>query len=253
MTFCLGIKTKQGLIALADTQISKGSERLTKGKLSMHPHGNDTIFLMTSGLRSIRDKAAIYFDEQLSAGNLQLNRLYQAANLLGQCLRQVANEDRDALSAGGLNFNLHAILGGRLSADQKPAMYLIYPEGNWIEMTDNEPYFVIGRSAYGKPILDRLLTSETSLQQALALGFLAFDATRTSATDVDYPLDMLVFRDDSAECVMRRFDKHHLQPLSAQWQQKLEQALNEFPEHWADQLLEPANHPEDSPITLNPL
>ena len=82
---------------------------------------------------------------------------------------------------------------GNSKAIRRPTLFYIYPEGNWIEATADSPYFILGRTLYGKPILDRLLISDTPLAQALALAYLAFDATRTSVIDVAFPIDVIIF------------------------------------------------------------
>ena len=82
------------------------------------------------------------------------------------------------------------------TADESPQLFYVYPEGNWVEVAFDSPYFMIGRSYYGKPILDRLLTNETSLSSAVALALLAFDATSTSVTDVGYPIDVAVLANE---------------------------------------------------------
>jgi len=240
MTFCLGIKVTQGLVALGDTQITKGSERLTKGKLSVFQHGPYPLFLMTSGLRSVRDKAVIYFQEVLDQENTGFDRLYKAANAFGEQIRRVAQEDGRALAENDLRFNLHAILGGKLEADREHSLFLLYPEGNWIEVCPGAPYFVIGRTPYGKPLLDRLLQESSSLAQALGVGFLAFDATHISVNDVGFPLDVLVYHAQTGELAQHRFQAAELAPASTWWQQRLEEVIDQFPIQWGAPVLSQA-------------
>lgn len=110
MTFCVGLKVKQGLVALADTQIVKGGERLSKGKLTLVEHRAQRLFIMTSGLRSLRDKTVIYLEETLAEEAADFKRLYQVAQAFGNQLRRVREEDGAALAQGGLSFNLHAVI-----------------------------------------------------------------------------------------------------------------------------------------------
>lgn len=239
MTFCVGIKIEQGLVALADTQIVKGSERLSRGKLALIHHRSQPFFIMTSGLRSIRDKTVIYLEEQLAADTVNCHRLYQVAQAFGEQLRRVRAEDGAALAQGGWTFNLHAIIGGQLEYDPAPTLFYVYPEGNWVEATTDAPYFIIGRTLYGKPILDRLLTSCTSTVHAMALAYLAFDATRTSVVDVAFPIDVLLFDASLRSLFQHRFDASALEPAAAWWQQCLRSALEAFPMGWAKPLLSP--------------
>ena len=116
-----------------------------------------------------------------------------------QYLREVRDEDSASLAQSGFQFNLNAIIGGCLGADAEPRLYYVSPEGNWIESAADAPCFVIGRTHYAKPILDRFLRVTTSLPRATALAMLAFDATRRSVTDVDFPVDVAVVAKDSSD------------------------------------------------------
>src|ERR1700748_3646202 len=114
MTYCLGIKLKSGLVAIADTRIASGTEATTAKKITIHNDEGHSLFLMTSGLRSVRDKAVTYFQEVLDETPGQnFNKLYKAVNAFGQQLRRVAEEDKVALEKAGLYFNLFTIVGGQ--------------------------------------------------------------------------------------------------------------------------------------------
>ncbi|PHQ34931.1 Ntn hydrolase family protein [Rhodopirellula bahusiensis] len=241
MTFCIGIKVREGIVALADTRIVRGSEQSNKQKLAEFQHNGQSLFTMTSGLRSVRDKAITYLDESLRNDSSDVNRLYQIVNRFGEQIRRVKDEDGAALQSTNHKFNSHAIIGGRLFGDLSPQLFYVYPEGNWIEAAEDAPYFVIGRTYYGKPILDRLLTYETPLRSAVGLALLAFDATRTSVTDVDYPIDVAVLSNQSTAPTFRRYSEADLATTTAWWSTTLRDALNQLPMQWADDLL--ANSP----------
>ncbi|MEQ9409784.1 MAG: hypothetical protein RIK87_18760 [Fuerstiella sp.] len=241
MTFCIGIKVDQGLVALADTQIVLGSERISKQKLAALYHDDDSLFTMTSGLRSIRDKAMIYLSEELKRQDEPLSRLFQVANLFGNQLRRVRDEDGAALSVSGLKFNTNAIIGGHFSEDDEPQLFYVYPEGNWIEAAADSPYFIIGRTTYGKPILDRLLRHDTPLKSAVALALLAFDATRMSVTDVDSPIDVVVIATGNRHATVHRFSDSDIADATAWWSQTLSDALQSMPMSWADVLFRPSD------------
>ena len=144
-------------------------------------------------------------------------------------------EDGPSLESCGLRFNLHGIIGGQLVDDADPELFLIYPEGNWVIATDDSPSFIIGRTAYGKPILDRLLAPETTLPQAVALAYLAFDATRASVVDVEFPIDVVVMSD--GELRDERFEPDDLAAAHDSWQAHLLDALAVLPLQWAAGLL----------------
>ncbi|TWU00944.1 Ntn hydrolase family protein [Stieleria varia] len=240
MTFCVGIQVREGIVALADTRIVRGSEQVNKQKLAHFQHAHGALFTMTSGLRSVRDKTLVYVEETLRQTNPVQDRLYQFVNLFGDQLRRVKLEDGPSLSATGHAFNLHAIIGGCLTSDQQPQLFYVYPEGNWVEAAVDSPYFMIGRTYYGKPILDRLLTYETPLRSAIALALLAFDATRTSVTDVDWPIDIAVIAAGSRDPVIQRYTEADLQQTTQWWTQVLSDSLGSMPMQWADGLLPPS-------------
>ncbi len=236
MTFCVGLKVREGLIALGDTRIVKGDEHVIKSKLSFSTDGPSPWWLMTSGLRSIRDKTVVYLEQEIKNGVATHSNLFELANCFGEQLRRVRAEDGPSLAANNYAFNLHTILGGQLEKDLSPSMFYIYPEGNWIESSEDSPYFIIGRTHYAKPILDQLLTFDTPIRLALALAYLAFDATRTSVTDVDFPADIMLYNALTSQSSYRRFHEEELRPVSKWWNQELSQALKRFPTDCFDSL-----------------
>ena len=236
MTFCCALKCNGGLVALADTQIVRGSEQVSKSKLAILHDRDESFFIMTSGLRSVRDKLMIYAEEALAASSEGCERLYQAANLFGAQMQRIREEDGEALKASNLSFNAHAIIGGWLRGDPEPTLYFLYPEGNWVEVAEDSPYFTIGRSYYGKPILDRQMHAEVSLERATALAVLAFDATQTSVTDVDFPIDMLTLSRADRATRQARYERDALAPATAFWQAQLADALAHLPMDWAGEL-----------------
>jgi putative proteasome-type protease len=232
------MKVEDGLVGIADTRVTTGAECITAGKVSIHQHGRHSMFLMTSGLRSVRDKAVTYFDEAIGESDQTFDKLFKAVNVFATQIRRVADEDRDALCNAGLIFNLHALVGGQLENDREHKLFLIYPQGNWVEVSEGTPYCIIGESGYGKPLLDRVLRYTCSLDLALKVGFLAFDATRTSSTSVEYPLDIVLYRHDTFDIVEHRFHKEDLADISAWWQTRIYESVEKLPAKWVERLLE---------------
>ncbi|MEI6665512.1 MAG: peptidase [Chloroflexota bacterium] len=226
MTFCLGMKCRDGLLAIADTRITSGTELSMAQKISIHTYDQHAMFILTSGLRSVRDKAITYFEERLKDESEHLTRMYMAANVLAEEIRRVRREDGEWLAGDGLSFDLHCIFGGQLEGDDEPRLYLIYPEGNWVEVRAATPYVIIGESRYGKPILDRIWRHDQELFDALRVGLVAFDATRTSASDVDYPVDAVMYRAGSFEMHEVRFSREDLTPLQDYWQGAMATAID---------------------------
>jgi putative proteasome-type protease len=234
MTYCLAIKVREGLVGLSDTLITSGREVTTLRKVSTYAPPGGTLFVMTSGLRSLRDKTLTYFEIALQEQEQPLERLYQAVNLLAGQVRQVATEDKAALEESGMSFNIHALVGGQMAKDTEAKLYLLYPQGNWVDTGNLTPYHIIGSTGYGKPILDRALKYEDTMRHAFTVGCLSFDSTRISAADVGFPMDAVLYRNNSFTMVERRFQREDVQPLSDWWQEQIRKDIQELPPEWVD-------------------
>jgi len=238
MTYCLGIKVADGLVCLADGRVTSGNQVSNVRKVTLHGSGGGQMAIMTSGLRSLRDKTVAFFDRAMARQQPSCRLLLDAVGLYGRCLRQVMEEDRQALEESDLRFNLHSIVAGQLADDTQPTMFLVYPEANWIEIDQRTPYLSIGATAYGKPILDRALRFDTTLSTALKLAYLSFDSTRFSSADVGFPLDILTYALADRRWREAHYDYDDLSHQRTWWNEHLTKLANEMPDGpWIDQLL----------------
>jgi len=247
MTYCLAIKVKDGLVAISDTCITAGSNISIKKKVHIEQYENNSMFIMTSGLRSVRDKAINYFQE-LTETNKSYNKLYKAVNAFGEQVKRVALEDKTFLLNAGLKFNLNTIIGGQFKDDATQKLFLIYSEGNWVELDEGSPYVIIGNSGQGKAILNRILNPETSMKQALKAGFLSFDSTRVSTNNVDFPIDVVLYKKNSFQMFEKRYEQKELAAVSELWAEKLKKALDEIPETWIDSTFDTLEQKLDTKI-----
>ena len=239
MTYCLGIKVKEGLVGLADTRITAGNQTLQAKKIVIEQEkGKHAVFLMTSGLRALRDKAMIYFNEIIDESGFEYRKLYKLVNAFGAQIRRVSKEDRKALQEANYEFNIHALIAGQLQDDEDHKLFMIFPEGNWVEVGEGNPYFIIGNSSSGKPMLDRALRYDSSLNFALKVGFLSFNATQISSNDVGYPIDVLLYRKGSYSMVTQRLTHEQMMQYSNWWQAKISRGIEEFSDEWATDMLE---------------
>lgn len=236
MTYCLAIKVKQGLVAIADTRITSGTDTTIKKKLFTVQKDQYSLFLMTSGLRSVRDKALLYFKELIE--HEDYNKLYKAVNAFGEQVKRVAEEDKISLENSGFKFDLYTIIGGQLKDDEEQKLFLLYPEGNWVELGQGAPYVIIGNSGHGKAILNRVIDDNSSLRLALKAGFLSFDSTRVSSNNVDFPIDVIISEANSYHLIQHRYEKKDLENISVQWDQELKNALNNISEDWMNSAFE---------------
>lgn len=232
MTYCLGIKVKEGLVAIADTRITSGTDTTIKKKVFTVQNENYSLFIMTSGLRSVRDKAIVYFKEKIEKESF--TKLYMAVNAFGEQVRRVAEEDQTYLEKSGFKFDLNTIIGGQLKDDEEHKLFLLYPEGNWVELGQGAPYVVIGNSGHGKAILNRTIDGNSTMRHALKAGFLSFDSTRVSSNNVDFPIDVLLYKRDSFNMTECRYEENDLKSISDQWAQELKDALDNISEEWMD-------------------
>ncbi len=242
MTFCLGMIVEEGIVGIADSRLTSGNEIITAKKVSVYQQGQGSFFIMTSGLRSLHDKTITYFEEVLAGRPDRpdrpepCERLFKVVNLFADQIRRVSREDKEALSESNLSFDICGLIGGQLEHDKDHLLYLVYPQGNWVEIGRGTPYQIIGSPAYGKPVLDRTLKYEDSLRFALKVGCLAFDSTRISAADVDYPIDVVIYGKNSYHITEHRYSKHDLAPISDWWQDRLRNSVRDLPAEWIDRV-----------------
>ena len=256
MTFCLAMKVEDGLVGLADTRVTTGSEVIAAKKVSVYdfpplredapepgsPPGTTdrpggSCFVMTSGLRSARDKALTYFEADLArADRTPETQLFEVANLFAAQVRRVRTEDGEALKSAGLHLNIHALLGGQMPGDDAHRLFLIYPEGNWVSVERDTPYQIIGAGGYGKPVLDRTLKFGDPMRFALKVGCLAFDSTRISAADVGPPIDVVLYKKGGFRVVQHRFGSDDLKEITDWWQDRLRNSIRQIPTGWLEPL-----------------
>ena len=234
MTFCLGITVDEGLVGIADTRVLSGHESLTAKKVATYEGPGFSFFVMTSGLRSLRDKILLCFEEAYARQTLVRDRLHKVVNLYASQVRRVAEEDGRALKEADFRFNIHSLVGGQMCGDSGHKLFLVYPEGNWVEIGPDTPYQIIGNSGFGKPIIERSLHRSDPMLYAFKLGILAFDATRLCAADVDFPLDLLLYRKGSFEMVEHRYEREDLRRISNWWQERMRSSVGELPSEWVE-------------------
>ena len=234
MTFCLGITVEQGLVAIADARVVAGNETLVARKTASYQGPGFAFFVMNSGLRSLRDKILLYFEEAFARETQGRDRLFKVVNLYAHQVRRVAEEDRKALEQAELKFNAYSLFGGQMAGDSAHRLFLVYPEGNWVEVGPDTPYQIIGASGFGKPILERSLTRSDSLLYAFKVGLLAFDATRLCAAEVGFPMDVILYSRGAFALVEQRYEMDDLRQISAWWQERMRCAVHDLPSEWVE-------------------
>lgn len=236
MTYCLGIKTRQGLVMASDSRTNAGYDQVNVCR-KMHTFvqpGERVFVILTSGSLSLSQSVITLLrkDFEEGIGLASVTSLYEAARVLGEQIRCVSDLDRAALERDEFRFNIHLLLGGQIK-DQEPDLYLIYPQGNPLYATEDSPYLQIGESKYGRPILDRGVRYEhTSLEEAAKYALISLDSTMRSNVTVGPPIDLLVYaRDDLEVTRHRRFyaKDPDLLAIQTHWEQALRRGVVDMP------------------------
>jgi putative proteasome-type protease len=241
MTYCLAIRIQDGLVCLADGRVTSGNQVSAAPKASLHGDPGRRFLIMTSGLRSLRDKTLAYLDREIRREDFGgFPQLLDAVDVYARCLRRTAEEDRSALETSNLRFNLHAIIAGQMPEDPRPTAFLVYPEGNWIEVNARTPYLSIGAVAYGKPILDRTLRDDTPMPIALKAAYLSFDSTRVSSADVGFPMDLMTLGSGDPTWRALHFQHDDLREQREWWNRHLTELTAQLPDAPWREALDPA-------------
>lgn len=203
MTYCVGLQLERGLVFMSDTRTNAGVDNIsTFRKLhTWESPGDRVIMLMTAGNLATTQAVVSLLEERAKAPGdrhpsiLEAPSMFQIAQTVANTLRDViANHQQEGQSAEAFNATL--ILGGQI-ADSAPRMFLIYPEGNFIEASADTPFFQIGETKYGRPILVRAYDPKMSFAAAVKLLMVSFDSTIKANLSVGLPLDLQIYEEGS--------------------------------------------------------
>lgn len=207
MTYCVGLYLDEGLVMLADTRTNAGFDNISCfAKLQQfNVPGERMIALMTAGNLAISQAVVNLIQDGLpdpETGDVEtiytVPTMFRAAALIGEAVRRVHRTHGKAMREQNVSFDVSILLGGQL-AGRTMRLFNIYAAGNFIEATSDTPFLQVGEHKYGKPILDRALTSATSLAEGVKLALISMDSTLRSNLSVGMPLDVLVYRNDSID------------------------------------------------------
>jgi putative proteasome-type protease len=236
MTYCVGIKTRRGLVMASDSRTNAGYDQVNicrKMYTFVRP-GERVFVLLTSGSLSLTQSIITLLrrDFDQGVGLASVTSMYDAARMVGDQVRRVSDLDRLALERDKFSFNAHLLLGGQVRGEP-PDLYLVYPQGNPLAATEDSPYLQIGECKYGRPILDRGVRYElTTLEEAAKYALISLDSTMRSNVTVGPPIDLLVYATD--ELSIRRYRRFtakdpDLLDIHARWEQALRDAVGRLP------------------------
>ena len=239
MTYCVGMLLKEGLVFASDTRTNAGVDQVAiSPKMHVFEVKNDrVIVLMSAGNLAITQavvghlREAIKNNDESTKHLNNANSLFEAAGLVGLELRSAFERDAESLKNHNIDFNASFILGGQIK-DEKPRLFNIYAAGNFIETCIETPYFQIGETKYGKPIIDRVVKYNTEMLEAVKCLLISFDSTIRSNVSVAAPIDLLLYRTDTlhADCNQRitENDPYYLQVRQG-WSDGLRSVFSRLP------------------------
>ncbi|MBO6539520.1 MAG: proteasome-type protease [Rhizobiaceae bacterium] len=239
MTYCVGLRLDKGLVFMSDTRTNAGVDSIATFR-KMHKWvvpGERVLVLLAAGNLASTQAVVSLIDERSKAPEdrepsvLRTPSMYQTARLVGATIREVVanstpvGQEADAFSAS-------FILGGQIKGSE-PRLFMIYPEGNFIEASDDTPFFQIGETKYGKPILVRAYNAGMSFAEASKLLMVSLDSTLRSNLSVGLPLDLLFYERDSYSIGFEKrigADDPYYQSIASGWSEALRAAFNELPD-----------------------
>ena len=238
MTYCVALSLKEGMMFASDTRTNAGVDHIAtfrKMRVFERP-GERFIVALSAGNLGTTQSVMSLLEHRAATGispnPLDCASMYELACLFGQTLKDVVLRDGEGQMNSGVDFSATLLLGGQIEG-QPARLYLIYPQGNFIEASEDTCFFQIGESKYGKPILDRVIRYDTPMQDAAKCVLISFDSTIRSNLSVGLPVDLLWLPASQLKpSLVRRFgrDDPYFTGLSAAWSRGLRDVFHELPE-----------------------
>ena len=242
MTYCVGMVLEKGLVLMSDTRTNSGVDNISVFKKMYYWQvpGERIITLMTAGNLATTQAVISQLEERTKEPDERDNALlksptmFQVATEIGRLLRRTISERQTANGQRGEGrFTASIIVAGQI-AGMEPRLFMIYPEGNFIEAGVDTPFFQIGETKYGRPILLRGYERGMSMEDAVKLLMVSFDSTLKANLSVGLPLDLMVIERDNYEPRHIRRIEHddpYFQIISSNWANALKSAFNSLPDY----------------------
>lgn len=239
MTYCVGLKLNRGLVFMSDTRTNAGVDNISRFRklFTWQVPGDRTIVMMTAGNLATTQSVVSLLEERTKAPSerrpsiLEMPTMFQIARHVGETLRDVIQSNSPTGQKADSAFNSTIILGGQVKG-MEPRLFMIYPEGNFIEASDDTPFFQIGETKYGRPILVRAYNPAMSFEDAAKLLMVSFDSTIKANLSVGLPLDLQVVERDALRLgPSKRIEGEdpYYQSISSGWGDALKKAFDSLP------------------------
>jgi putative proteasome-type protease len=237
MTYCVATMIDAGFVFASDSRTNAGVDNIStfrKMKVFEQP-GERVLVIVNSGNLAVT-QATINHLEQAIRRNLDMHvmnapSMYDVAELVGRSLREVRHRDGPFLMENNVDAHANFIVGGQIAGESQ-RLFMVYSEGNFIEATQETPYFQIGEVKYGKPIIDRVISAGTSLDDAVKCVLVSFDSTMHSNLTVGPPIDLACYERDTLRLSRsHRFDANdpYMRSLSQGWNEGVRRAFAQLP------------------------
>jgi putative proteasome-type protease len=241
MTYCVAISTQGGLVFCSDSRTNAGPDMLSShSKMHVFNPGNDRVFVILAAgnlatTQAILSRIEQDMEEPDTKSLINCKKMVEAARYISRVSREEVEQAKVATAASGIDATVSMIFGGQIIGGE-PAIYMMYAAGNFISESDETPFLQIGESKYGKPILDRILTRGTSLEDAARCAIVSMDSTIKSNATVGPPIEVLVYEKDTFQTnhyIKMEEDDEYLHQVKQAWNDALKNAFSQLPLfHW---------------------
>ncbi|KDA01504.1 proteasome-type protease [Hyphomonas oceanitis] len=240
MTYCVALRLDEGLLFMSDTRTNAGVDNIStfKKMFTWSVEGDRVITIMTAGNLATTQAVISLLDERsvIPADRKQTllaaPTMFQVARLVGDTLKEVIHSQAEGQQESESTFSATMIVGGQIRG-MEPRLFLIYPEGNFIEASEETPFFQIGETKYGRPIILRAFDPSMSFEQAIKLLYVSFDSTLKANLAVGMPLDMHAYSIDTFETgIVSRIppEDPYFKVISSGWGEALKEAFDKLPD-----------------------
>jgi putative proteasome-type protease len=237
MTYCVAMRLDEGLVFLSDSRTNAGVDQIgTFRKMMVFERpGERVMCLLSAGNLAVTQAVREYLEEMITADGKSIwtaKSIYEAVQLVGDAVRAVRERDADAMNRSGIEFSCSLIFGGQIHGERM-RLFMIYSAGNFIEASAESPYFQIGESKYGKPVLDRMIRPASTLDDGAKCALVSMDSTLRSNISVGLPLDLLCYEVDTLR--VTRFavidtKNQYFRMIHETWGKRLKQVFSDLPD-----------------------
>ena len=249
MTYCVAISVNDGLVFCSDSRTHAGPDMLfAHSKMHVFTPAPDRLFVvLTAGNLATTQEIISRLESELEDTDktnlLNCNKMIEVARYVSQVNREEQQQAQASTASAGIDTSASLILGGQIQGGA-PATYMMYSAGNFIADSDETPFLQIGESKYGKPILDRIITRETSLEDAARCAIVSMDSTIKSNATVGAPIEVLVYEKDSflsQHYIRMEEDDAYLLRIRQEWNEALKHAFSELSRFEWEKRINPGN------------